>query len=133
MKSGGGRFSFFDLFAGVGGIRLGLERAGFNAVFANDIDKKASITYDMNFPEPGITTGDIWKVDLDKTPGCGIVAGGFPCRPFSIAGYRRGFEDERQGNLFFRILDIVDSKKPGAVFLENMKNLQVHDHGRLVS
>lgn len=126
----GRRFSFFDLFAGVGGMRLGLEKAGFKAVFANDIDRKASLTYQLNFPEPGITTDDIWKVDLDKTPDCGVVAGGFPCQPFSVAGYRRGFEDERQGNLFFRIMDVVDSKKPEALFLENVKNLQGHDRGR---
>lgn len=128
-----GVFSFFDLFAGVGGFRLGFEKAGFKAVFANDIDRSASKTYNLNFPTPGITTEDIWKVDLDKTPGCDVVAGGFPCQPFSIAGYRRGFEDEREGNLFFRILDVVDSKKPEVVFLENVKNLQGHDKGRTFS
>ena len=134
-KSGGSdaRFSFFDLFAGVGGMRLGLERAGFHAVFANDIDQKASLTYNLNFPEPQMTTEDIWKVDLDETPACGVVAGGFPCQPFSVAGYRRGFKDERQGNLFFRILDVLDSKKPEALFLENVKNLQGHDGGRTFS
>ena len=121
---------FYDLFAGVGGIRLGLEEAGFRAVFSNDIDANAAKTYNLNFSNPCLRPADIWKVDLDSSPECGLVAGGFPCQPFSIAGYRRGFRDCRNGNLFFRILDIVDSKKPPVVFLENVKNLESHDHGR---
>ena len=121
---------FYDLFAGVGGIRHGLEEAGFRAVFSNDIDANAAKTYNLNFSNPGLRPADIWKVDLDGSPECSLVAGGFPCQPFSIAGYRRGFEDERQGNLFFRILDVVDSRKPDAVLLENVKNLETHDHGR---
>ena len=121
---------FCDLFAGVGGIRLGLERAGFKAVFANDVDAKAAETYNLNFSNPGLEPGDVWKLDLDEVPECGVLAGGFPCQPFSIAGYRKGFRDCRNGNLFFRILDIVDAKKPPIVFLENVKNLESHDHGR---
>jgi DNA (cytosine-5)-methyltransferase 1 len=123
-------FEFCDLFAGVGGIRLGLERAGFKAVFANDVDKKAAETYNLNFSNPGLEPCDVWRLDLDAVPECGVLAGGFPCQPFSIAGYRRGFNDRRNGNLFFRILDIVDSKMPQVVFLENVKNLESHDHGR---
>lgn len=124
---------FCDLFAGVGGIRLCLERAGFKAVFANDIDAKSAETYNLNFSNPGLEPQDVWKLDPEMVPECGILAGGFPCQPFSIAGYRRGFRDCRNGNLFFRILDIVDAEKPRALFLENVKNLESHDHGRTFS
>ena len=81
------RFEFCDLFAGIGGIRLGLERAGFKAVFANDVDAKAAETYNLNFSNPGLEPRDVWKLDLDEIPECEVLAGGFPCQPFSIAGY----------------------------------------------
>jgi len=119
-----------DLFAGVGGIRLGFERAGFKTVFANDIDEKAKITYDLNFDNPKMTLGDIWKIKIDSIPDFDILTAGFPCQPFSVAGYRKGFKDKKNGNLFFRIIEIIDAKKPSIVFLENVKNLQTHDHGR---
>jgi len=119
-----------DLFAGVGGIRLGFERAGFKTVFVNDIDEKAKITYDLNFSDPKMTLGDIWKIKVEDIPDCDVLAAGFPCQPFSIAGYRNGFNDAKNGNLFFRIIDIIDGKNPDVVFLENVKNLESHDHGR---
>jgi len=92
-----------DLFAGVGGIRLGFERAGFKTIFANDFDKTCKLTYDLNFDTPKLNTEDIWKVDINKLPEFDILTEGFPCQAFSIAGYRKGFdEDKVGGNLFFR-------------------------------
>lgn len=119
-----------DLFAGVGGIRLAFEEEGFRTIFANDIDAKAKITYDLNFRNPKMTLGDIWKIKTEDIPDFDVLTAGFPCQPFSVAGYRKGFNDEKNGNLFFRIIEIVDAKKPSIVFLENVKNLQSHDHGR---
>lgn len=119
-----------DFFAGVGGIRLGFEQAGFKTTFANDFDKKCKETYDLNFDEPNLVVEDIWKLDLNAMPDFDILLGGFPCQPFSIAGYRKGFRDKAQGNLFFRIAEILDEKKPEAFLLENVKNLKTHDNGR---
>jgi len=119
-----------DLFAGIGGIRLAFERAGFRAVFANDIDEKAKITYDLNFQNSRMTLGDIWKIKIEDIPDFDVLTAGFPCQPFSVAGYRKGFKDEKNGNLFFRIIEIIDAKKPPIVFLENVKNLEKHDNGR---
>jgi DNA (cytosine-5)-methyltransferase 1 len=120
-----------DLFAGVGGIRLAFEREGFKTVFANDFDRYCKIIYDANFPEPKMTLGDINDIDLKSIPSFEILLGGFPCQPFSIAGYRKGFKDAKgRGNLFFRIAEILDEKKPKAFLLENVKNLRNHDGGR---
>jgi len=119
-----------DLFAGVGGIRLAFEKAGFKTIFANDIGAKAKMTYDLNFQNPKMTLGDIWKIKIDDIPKFDVLTAGFPCQPFSVAGYRKGFNDEKNGNLFFRIIEIIDAKKPSIVFLENVKNLESHDHGR---
>ena len=125
------KFRTIDLFAGVGGIRLGFERAGFKTVFANDFDKSCKHTYDLNFEHPELTVEDIWKVDIDKLPEFEILLGGFPCQAFSIAGYRKGFKDEKgRGNLFFRIAEILETRKPKAFLLENVKNLKGHDKGR---
>jgi len=123
-------FRTIDLFAGVGGIRLGFERAGFRTVFANDFDKTCKDTYDLNFNEPKLTVEDINKLDIKQLPEFDILLGGFPCQAFSIAGYRKGFRDEKgRGNLFFRIADILEERKPEAFLLENVKNLQSHDDG----
>lgn len=119
-----------DLFAGVGGIRLGFERAGFKTIFANDFDKTCKDTYDLNFSEPKLTIKDIWEVEIKKIPEFDILMGGFPCQAFSIAGYRKGFNDEKRGNLFFRIVDILEERKPEAFLLENVKNLKGHDKGK---
>ncbi len=125
-------FKTLDLFAGVGGIRLGFERVGgFKTVFANDFDKSCKLTYDLNFKEPKLNTEDIWKLDITKLPKFDVLLGGFPCQPFSIAGYRKGFRDEKgRGNLFFRIAEILELHKPTAFLLENVKNLKSHDKGR---
>jgi len=106
-------FRTLDLFAGVGGIRLGFEKAGFKTVFANDFDKTCKETYDLNFKEPKLTVKDIWKLDIKDIPDFDILLGGFPCQAFSIAGYRKGFRDEKgRGNLFFRIAEILEERKP---------------------
>jgi len=120
-----------DLFAGVGGIRLGFEKAGFKTVYANDIEKNCKKTYDLNHPEPKLHIKDIWGVDIGSLPEFDVLLGGFPCQAFSIAGYRKGFKDGRVGgNLFFRIAQIIEAKKPGAILLENVKNLKGHDKGK---
>ena len=120
-----------DLFAGVGGIRLGFEKAGFKTVFANDIDKSCKHTYDLNFSEPKLSNEDIWKIKTEELPEFDVLLGGFPCQAFSIAGYRKGFKDEKgRGNLFFRIAEILEERKPKAFLLENVKNLKGHDNGR---
>lgn len=124
-------FTTCDLFAGVGGIRLGFERAGFKTVFANDFDETCKETYDLNFSNPKLTIEDIWKVEIKDLPKFDILLGGFPCQAFSIAGYRKGFRDEKGGgNLFFRIAEILEEKKPEAFLLENVKNLIGHDNGK---
>ena len=124
-------FRTIDLFAGVGGIRLGFERAGFETVFANDFEKNCKKTYDLNHNSPELIVEDIWKVDINDIPEFDVLLGGFPCQAFSIAGYRKGFRDEEKGgNLFFRIAEIIEEKKPSAFLLENVKNLKGHDKGK---
>src|SRR3989344_5104749 len=123
-------FKTLDLFAGVGGIRLAFENAGFKTAFANDFAPNCKITYDLNHSEPKLHVEDINKLDISKLPEFDILLGGFPCQPFSIAGYRQGFKDEKdRGNLFFRIADIIRERKPTAILLENVKNLKGHDKG----
>ncbi|MDP3026570.1 MAG: DNA (cytosine-5-)-methyltransferase, partial [Nanoarchaeota archaeon] len=123
-------FKTIDLFAGVGGVRLGFEKAGFRTVFANDFDKTCKETYDLNFSEPKLNTEDVNKLNIDMLPSFDLLLGGFPCQPFSVAGYMKGFKDEKgRGNLFFRIAEIIEAKKPKAIFLENVKNLKGHDNG----
>jgi DNA (cytosine-5)-methyltransferase 1 len=120
-----------DLFAGVGGIRLGFEKAGFTTVFANDFEPSCKKTYDLNFKDTTLTVADINKIDIKKLPKFDILLGGFPCQAFSIAGYRKGFNDDKgRGNLFFRIADIINERNPQAVMLENVKNLKSHDQGK---
>jgi|SRR3989344_440741 len=120
-----------DLFAGVGGIRLGFEKAGFKTVYSNDFEKKCKQTYDLNHEEPKLHIEDIWKVDISKIPEFDILLGGFPCQAFSIAGYRKGFNDKDVGgNLFFRIAQILEERRPEAILLENVKNLKGHDKGK---
>lgn len=119
-----------DLFAGVGGIRLGFEKAGFTTVFANDFEASCKNTYDINFSETPLFVEDVTKLDIEKIPEFDMLLGGFPCQPFSIAGYRKGFNDEGRGDLFFRIAEIIEKRQPKVVFLENVKNLYTHDKGR---
>lgn len=117
-----------SLFAGVGGIDIGFEKNGFNTIFANDIDDFACKTYGVNF-ENKLLCEDIKKIKTKDLPNFECLIGGFPCQAFSIAGYRKGFEDTR-GTLFFEIVRILKEKKPNVVFLENVKNLVSHDNGK---
>ena len=123
-------YKTLDLFAGIGGIRMGFERAGFETVFGNDFDPYCKATYDLNFKEVPLTVGDLAKIKSADLPNFDILLGGFPCQPFSIAGYRRGFLDTGRGDLFFEIVRILRDKNPQAVFLENVKNLKSHDKGK---
>ena len=124
-------FRTIDLFAGVGGIRIGFERAGFKTVFANDFDQQCKTTYDLNFRDSKLIIEDIRKIGIDDLPEFDFLLAGFPCQAFSIAGYRQGFNDEKgRGNLFFDIARIIDARKPEGFLLENVKNLKSHDGGK---
>lgn len=120
-----------SFFAGVGGIDKGFENAGFETVFANEIDKFAAQTFGANFPNVKLCLGDIKELDEKHIPDFDIMLAGFPCQAFSIAGYRQGFDDEKgRGNLFFDLLRVIDEKQPSVLFLENVKNLFTHDERR---
>jgi len=118
-----------DLFAGIGGIRLAFEKAGFHTVFANDFEPKCADTYDLNFKAPKLTVKDIKKIKSKDLPNFDLLLGGFPCQPFSVAGKRKGMDDER-GTLFFEIANILEQHKPIGFLLENVKNLTGHNFGR---
>lgn len=121
-------FSFIDLFAGIGGIRLGFESVGGHCVFSSEWDEDAAKTYEANFGEK--PHGDITKINPASIPDFDILLGGFPCQPFSIIGDMEGFRHETQGTLFFNIEKILLEKKPKAFMLENVRNLTAHDKGR---
>lgn len=121
------KFKFIDLFAGIGGIRLALERAGGKCVFSSEWDESAAESYQAYFGDKPM--GDITKISTDDIPDHDILAGGFPCQAFSIIGEKKGFNDTR-GTLFFEIVRILDKKKPRAFLLENVKNLVSHDNKR---
>jgi DNA (cytosine-5)-methyltransferase 1 len=130
-KKGKHSFRTVDLFAGVGGIRLGFERAGFKTVFANDFEPRCKDTYDLNFKDSKLVVEDIRRIGIDDLPKFDFLLGGFPCQAFSIAGYRQGFDDEKgRGNLFFDIARILEARRPEGFLLENVKNLKSHDNGR---
>ncbi|MBD8942765.1 MAG: DNA cytosine methyltransferase [Clostridiales bacterium] len=116
-----------SFFAGVGGIDTGFKDAGFDVIWANEFDKYAAETYSMNFDNQ-LVIDDIRNIKTKDIPDFDIMIGGFPCQAFSVAGYRKGFEDER-GNLFFELERIFKEKKPQVIFLENVKNLVGHDNG----
>lgn len=131
------KYSFIDLFCGIGGFRLAFEKNnGCVCKWSSDWDKFSQITYKENFGETPV--GDIHAVAVSDIPSHNILCGGFPCQPFSIAGVSKknslgrahGFADEKQGNLFFSLADIIDFHRPDAFVLENVKNLLGHDHGR---
>lgn len=120
-------FSFIDLFAGIGGIRLGFEAAGGHCVFSSEFDEDACKTYEANFGEH--PSGDITKIDAKNIPDFDILLGGFPCQAFSIIGKKEGFSNETCGTLFFDIERILKEKRPSAFMLENVRNLVAHDSG----
>ena len=141
--SGEGKFTFIDLFAGIGGIRAAFEKQGGRCVFTSEWDPYAVKTYRANFHDgPGhVFAADITKVDAADVPDHDVLLAGFPCQPFSIAGVSKknalgrphGFSDTTQGTLFFDVARIIDEKRPRAFLLENVKNLMSHDKGRTFS
>ena len=134
------KFKFIDLFAGIGGFHLAMHRLGGECVFASEIDSQARKTYEYNYktisPElfnNGLFNNDIRNIMPNDIPDFDLLCAGFPCQPFSQAGYKRGFNDNHnseRGNLFFNIVDIIEAKKPKAFFLENVRGLVNHDLGR---
>lgn len=126
-KDNNKKLTFIDLFAGIGGIRIGFERAGGQCVFTSEWDEAAQDTYEANFGERPY--GDITKIDADEIPDHDILTGGFPCQAFSIIGHGKGFGDTR-GTLFFDVERILKAKRPKAFLLENVKQLTTHDGGK---
>lgn len=123
-------YKICSLFAGVGGIDLGfLETNKCEIVYANEFDKYAVETYEKNFTNK-VDCRDIHNVKVNEIPEFDIMVGGFPCTSFSVAGYRKGFEDDRTGDLFFEMERIFKVRKPRVIFLENVKNLVGHDKGK---
>jgi DNA (cytosine-5)-methyltransferase 1 len=130
------KYTFIDLFAGIGGMRIAHQNAGGKCVFSSEWDKFAKITYEANFGE--IPFGDITKINEKFIPNHDVLVAGFPCQPFSIAGVSKknslgknhGFLDKTQGTLFFDLARIIDEKRPKVFMLENVKNLKSHDKGR---
>lgn len=120
------KFKMIDLFAGIGGIRLGFEEYGGESVFSSEWDPHAQKTYQANFDE--VPYGDITEIKPKEIPNFDILLAGFPCQPFSQAGLGKGFSDTR-GTLFFNIAEIVAHHKPRVVFLENVKRFKTHDNG----
>lgn len=119
-------FTFIDLFAGIGGIRIPFDEIGGKCVFTSEWDKFSQKTYSANFGE--MPHGDITQIDPKDIPSFDLLLAGFPCQPFSNAGLKKGFGDTR-GTLFFNIVKIIEHHKPKAVFLENVKGLLSHDKG----
>ena len=119
---------YVDLFCGLGAFHQSFRNhGGFDCVLACDINDKVREIYEANH---GVRPfGDIKEIDPDFLPDFELLCAGFPCQPFSIAGNQKGFED-KNGNLFYDILNIVDAKKPKMAILENVKNLKTHDNGR---
>lgn len=117
---------FIDLFCGIGGFHQALIKINAKCVFACDIDYNCRVIYEQNY---GLKpAGDITKIEIDKIPSFDILCGGFPCQPFSKAGFQKGFDDDR-GNLFFNICNIIKYHKPKYLLLENVRNLSTHDDG----
>jgi len=130
------KFTFIDLFAGIGGFHIAFHNLGAQCVFASEWDEPARKTYEHNFKkyspelfESGNFIGDITKVKVKEIPDFDILTGGFPCQPFSNAGFKKGFEDSR-GTLFFDIARIIKQKKPKAFFIENVRHFLNHDNGK---
>lgn len=119
--------SFAEFCAGIGGFRLGLEKIGWNCVFSCEIDKHCEQTYQANF-QSGFNSYDIADVKLAELPHFDVLCAGFPCQPFSIAGKRLGYQDNR-GNVLFYLIDIIKFTQPLIVFLENVPNFAGHANG----
>ena len=135
-KDGGGKIKIIDLFAGIGGFHLAFHNVGAECVFASEWDVSACKTYKHNFQKISSQlfksnnfVGDITKIDPKSIPDFNVLCAGFPCQPFSQAGFKKGF-NEMRGTLFFNIANIIKAKKPDAFFLENVRHLFKHDNGR---
>ncbi|OZV13542.1 DNA (cytosine-5-)-methyltransferase [Tissierella sp. P1] len=124
------KFTFIDLFAGIGGMRIAFQNLGGRCVFSSEWEKHAKITYQINFGE--VPFGDITKIEEKNIPDHDVLVAGFPCQAFSIAGKRGGFEDTR-GTLFFDVARIIKEKKPRAFLLENVKGLINHNGGKTLN
>lgn len=131
------KITFVDMFCGIGGFHFAFNNLGAKCVFACDNNKYARQTYELNFKEidrelfeSGHFAEDITTVASDDMPDFDVFCAGFPCQPFSTAGYRKGFEDPNRGNMFFEVLRLIKAKRPRAFFLENVKGLTNHDKGR---
>lgn len=127
------KYKVVSLFSGAGGLDLGFKQAGFEIIWANDIDKYAVYTYKKNLGDH-IILGDINNIDFDTIPSADVIIGGFPCQPFSIMGSQLGFEDAR-GTIFFTIVSLIKhfiekKAKPKVIVLENVRRLLTHDKGR---
>jgi DNA (cytosine-5)-methyltransferase 1 len=122
------KFSFIDLFAGIGGFRLAAQNNQGKCVFSSEWDKFAQQSYEYNFGE--VPFGDITKIDSNLIPNHDILFAGFPCQPFSYSGRNEGFKDKTRGTLFFDILRILENKKPKMFLLENVKGLKSHNKGK---
>lgn len=118
-----------SLFSGIGGIDLGFMQAGIDVIWANELDRDASITYRSNFQTNYLVEEDIRNIEAKSLPDFDILTAGFPCQPFSVAGKQKGFSDPR-GDLFYEIARIVKEKVPSVIFLENVPNLLEHDDGK---
>ena len=131
-------FNFVDLFAGIGGLRIGFDAIGGHCVFTSEWNKYAQQTYAANFRDNHPLNGDITKIPADEVPEHDVLVAGFPCQPFSLAGVSKknslgrlhGFACEAQGTLFFDVARILKEKRPAAFLLVNVKNLQSHDKGQ---
>lgn len=121
-----------ELFAGAGGLALGLEKAGFNTVALNEIDKDACATLKKNRPNWNVVEGDISKINFAEYHNLDFLSGGFPCQAFSYAGNKLGFEDTR-GTLFFELARVIQETKPKVVLCENVRGLLAHDHGKTLA
>lgn len=136
-----GEFTFIDLFAGIGGTRLGMEAAGGRCVFTSEWDKFSQITYKRNHRPDHEINGDIRKINPQSIPDHDVLVAGFPCQPFSIAGVSKknalgrahGFKCDTQGTLFFDICRVLEAKRPAAFLLENVRNLKSHDKGKTLA
>lgn len=124
------KFTFIDLFAGIGGMRIAFQNLGGKCVFSSEIDEQAQKTYAINFGD--MPDGDITKINEHEIPDHDVLVGGFPCQAFSIAGKRGGFSDTR-GTLFFDVARIIKAKQPKAFFLENVKGLTNHRGGKTLA
>lgn len=123
-------YTFIDLFSGIGGFRIGFEKAGFKCVMSSEINDYCKTIYQKNFGEMPLC--DVTKIPLNEIPNHDVLTAGFPCQPFSICGKKRGFEDTR-GTLFFHICEIINEKQPKVILLENVKHLIHHDSGNTLS